>query len=56
MSESQNNLEDEAKKAGWIMKKSKYRNKWKRTWLVLEASNLSYGKSEQVMCYVTNCC
>ena len=48
---------DEVKKAGWILKKSKYRKKWKRTWLILESSNLAYGKSEEVSCsvMVANC-
>jgi len=48
MAESQDSFDDEIKKSGWILKRSKYRKKWKRTWLVLESSNLSYGKTEQV--------
>ena len=48
MSDNQENFDNEVKKAGWILKRSKYRKKWKQTWLVLESSTLTYGKTEQV--------
>ena len=49
MSYNENSFESELKKSGWVMKKSQYRQNWKKTWLVLETSHLSYSKSKQVI-------
>ena len=54
MSENRDSFESNVTKSGWLLMRSKYSKTWKKRWLVLESSHLSYSKTQEVRCLGLN--